>query len=145
MDNERNRRSGVRMSDINRAVEHVTKKPRTLYMDMQLAFDATIAKSKRVLRAARKRFCKGKQVPSGTYLMYSSKSALDANPELPTWIITQHKMLDMKAHEMFNKSYFSLASKQKTLVHEELNSRESKTEWGHAKQARELLYGKEVQ
>lgn len=133
-DVDRNRRSSVRMSDLNRAVEHVTKAPRTILQDMQLAFDATIAKSKRVLRAARKRFRKGKQVPNGTFLQYSSKSATSAHPTLPPWIITQHKMLDEKAKLMFKKPYFSLDSKKRTLVHEEMNSRESKTDWSHVKE-----------
>jgi hypothetical protein len=75
----------------------------------------------RARRQAKKRFTKSKQAPSGTVLLYSVRSFINGNPQVPDSVIYQQKIVNELALKTFKKGYNRLSSSEKSKVFEILN------------------------
>jgi hypothetical protein len=68
----------------------------------------------RMRKHLKKKFKKGKQLPSGCTLMYKLQSGIDAVPAPTPRLKSDWAFLDIKAKEMFRKEYDALNMKQKS-------------------------------
>lgn len=69
----------------------------------------------------RKHFKKGPQVPSGCVLMYKMGSTIDSSPEPSEKVKSDWRFLDIKAKEMFRKTYDNLNQNQKSKLFESIH------------------------
>lgn len=69
----------------------------------------------------KKQFKKGKQVPSGSVLLYKLQSTIDSTPEPTPKLKSDWAFLDIKSKEMFRKTYDNLNNTQRSKLHESLH------------------------
>lgn len=77
--------------------------------------------SKRARRMARKAFPKGKQIPSGSTLLYKMESSIDPNPQPTPKLLSDWAFLDKLSVQMFRKKFDNLRPVQKSKVIDSLH------------------------